>query len=321
MSKIVTVVGATGVQGASVVEALLDNPTYTIRAITRNGQSDAAKALAAKGVSVVEADIDSIESLKAAFAGSHSIFAVTNFFETLITKGIEESMKRETRQGINLADAAAATDSLEHYVWSTLPNSKQNSGGKLAVAYYESKNQVDSHIKSLPHLLSKTTFLWLGWYARNITYPLYMPNAVTTMDGSKLYVQLVGVPASTLLPLLGDEKKNPGLFVRAILDQPQKTLPGKFVAGVVENLTISDTLASFASAQKIKAQCVQVARRDYVKLWDVWSELMDQSHYFLELAGSNAFGHAEDVVLTKADLGIEGLVGTAKAFEDMPQMF
>lgn len=321
MARIVTVLGATGIQGGSIVAALLNNPAYTIRAVTRNSHSDAAKSLKAKGVSVVEADLDSVESLKSAFAGTYAIFAVTNFFEALSAKGIEESAKNETRQGINLADAAAATESLEHYIWSTLPNSRQNSGGQQVVPYYESKNKVDDYIKSIPRLFTKTTFLWLGWYAGNMASPVYKPNPITMIDGSTSYIQIQGIPSSTLIPSLGDEKKNPGLFVQAILDQPQKTLPHKIVVGVVEELAIGDVLTSFASAQNIKVQYVQVPREEYAKLWSVWGELIDKSHSYLKLTGSKAFSNVEGDVITKESLNIEGLVGTSEAFKSMPHMF
>lgn len=57
MSKILTVFGATGNQGGSVIEAILADPAlskeYKIRAITRDTSKPAAKALAAKGAEVV----------------------------------------------------------------------------------------------------------------------------------------------------------------------------------------------------------------------------------------------------------------------------
>jgi len=48
--KIISVVGATGVQGRSVVNTLLKDKEYSIRAITPNPDSERAKALASQGV-------------------------------------------------------------------------------------------------------------------------------------------------------------------------------------------------------------------------------------------------------------------------------
>ena len=70
--KIIAVVGATGAQGGGLVRAILNdkNGGFTVRAITRDVQSDKAKGLAALGAEVVAANLDSPESLKKAFAGS-----------------------------------------------------------------------------------------------------------------------------------------------------------------------------------------------------------------------------------------------------------
>lgn len=67
MSKLLTVLGATGAQGGSVVAAALRSNLYRVRAITRNVDSDAAKALSAQGVEVVTADLNDEESLIKAF--------------------------------------------------------------------------------------------------------------------------------------------------------------------------------------------------------------------------------------------------------------
>jgi len=101
MSKIVTVVGATGMQGGSVVQGLLSTKDYTVRAITRNRESDKAKALLAQGVDVVEADINDVESLQAAFTESYAIYGVTNFFEAFPKVGKAKSIEIEVKQGIN----------------------------------------------------------------------------------------------------------------------------------------------------------------------------------------------------------------------------
>lgn len=57
MSKILTVFGATGNQGGSVVRAILNDPAlskeFKIRGITRDVTKPAAKELASKGVEVV----------------------------------------------------------------------------------------------------------------------------------------------------------------------------------------------------------------------------------------------------------------------------
>ena len=65
--KLVVVVGATGGQGGSVIKRLLADGIYQLRGITRNPQSKSSQELTAKGVEMVTADINDLESIVAAF--------------------------------------------------------------------------------------------------------------------------------------------------------------------------------------------------------------------------------------------------------------
>lgn len=99
--KVVSIVGATGIQGGSVVDALIPNEYYKTRALTRNPSSDAAKSLTARGVEVVSADINDVSKLTAAVQGSSAIYTMTNFGETYSsTRSTEEAIEIEAQQGI-----------------------------------------------------------------------------------------------------------------------------------------------------------------------------------------------------------------------------
>ena len=67
-SKLITIFGATGNQGGSVVKSILAHPTlskeYKVRAITRDPSKPNAQALAAKGVEPVKADMEDAASVK-----------------------------------------------------------------------------------------------------------------------------------------------------------------------------------------------------------------------------------------------------------------
>jgi uncharacterized protein YbjT (DUF2867 family) len=78
--QLVTVFGATGYQGGSVVQSLLQNKdkAFSVRGITRNPDSENAKALAAQGVEVVKADGFVKDQLLEAMKGSVFVFANTN---------------------------------------------------------------------------------------------------------------------------------------------------------------------------------------------------------------------------------------------------
>ena len=77
--QIIAVMGGTGAQGGGVVNALLTREQFSVRVLTRNPRSDKSKALAERGVEVVEADLTRPETLEPAFAGAYGVFIVTNF--------------------------------------------------------------------------------------------------------------------------------------------------------------------------------------------------------------------------------------------------
>lgn len=79
-SRIITVYGATGRQGSSVVESLLKNKSsnFSIRGITRNPHSDKSKSFAAQGAEMVKADGLDKASVLEAFRGSWAVFVNVN---------------------------------------------------------------------------------------------------------------------------------------------------------------------------------------------------------------------------------------------------
>lgn len=313
--KIVSVVGASGTQGRSVVDALLKNGDYTVRAITRNPNSDKGKELSKIGAEVVKADLDDLTSLKKAFEGSYAIYGVTNFFESFGTQGAQKSMEIEERQGRNLAQAASSTSTLEHYIWSTLPDGKAASGGKYVVPHIEAKNAVDRYIESDAALLAKTTFLWVTFYAANYAWPPFTPLEIPTAGK---YVQIQGQPADTPIKTIGDVKHNVGVFVNAILAQPEKTQDGTFVVAHVEDTTAGDLLQKWAKATGKTAQYLQVGQKAYNQLWGIWSEEMGIMMQLWAAVREKSWSGV-DRLLTRDDLGIklDQLTGVESAFAEL----
>lgn len=78
-NKLITVYGATGSQGRSVVKSLLQNTSeqFSVRGITRNPESSSAKSLAALGAEMVKADSLNKEELTEAFRDSWGAFINT----------------------------------------------------------------------------------------------------------------------------------------------------------------------------------------------------------------------------------------------------
>jgi uncharacterized protein YbjT (DUF2867 family) len=165
--KIIAVVGSTGAQGGSLVEAILSDPNggFAARAITRDPTKGKARAIAAKGGEVVQADLDDVESLKKAFAGAYGVYAVTNFWEHF-------SGEKEKAQAKNIADAAKATG-VSHVIWSTLEDTRKLMSAddkrmpmlqeKYRVPHFDAKAEANAYFEGLP-----TTFLLASFYWDNL---------------------------------------------------------------------------------------------------------------------------------------------------------
>jgi len=107
MSKqILVVFGATGNQGGSVVNTFLDDPElakkYHIRAVSRDTNKAAAKALEKKGAEIIQGDTDDASSLPRVLQGAHAVYLAT------FTDYVADLKEREIRQGKAVADAAVA---------------------------------------------------------------------------------------------------------------------------------------------------------------------------------------------------------------------
>ncbi|KAI0775142.1 NmrA family protein [Trametes elegans] len=111
MSKLIAVTGATGQYGSSVVDFPLKEPdTFSIRAITRDPTSEAAQAVARRGVEVVQANLSNLDETAAAFAGAWGVFGLTQFY----VHGFEA----EQLHGRNIVDEAVRAG-VKFLVWST----------------------------------------------------------------------------------------------------------------------------------------------------------------------------------------------------------
>ena len=169
--KVIAVIGATGAQGGGLVRAILADPSggFKVRAITRNKDSDKAKALAAQGVEVVVGDLDDEKSLQKAFTGAYGAFCVTNFWEHF-------SGEKEYEQAGNLARACKAAG-IQHAVWSTLEDTRKwvpthdtrmpTLQGKYTVAHFDAKADANEFFRKLG---VPTTFLHTTFYWENLIY-------------------------------------------------------------------------------------------------------------------------------------------------------
>ena len=163
---IIAVLGATGSQGGGLVRRILSDPNknFVGRAITRNVNSDKAKALAGLGAQVVAADLDDPASLEKAFAGAYGAYCVTFFWEHF-------SPEKELANATTMA-RAAKNAGVQHVIWSTLEDTRRwvplNDSrmptlmGKYKVPHFDAKgeaNQIFTNLR-LPTTFLLTSFYW-----------------------------------------------------------------------------------------------------------------------------------------------------------------
>lgn len=279
MSKIATIVGATGLQGAVVIKALQQTPEFRIRAITRRLDSDKAKALAEQGIDPVRADLADLDSLKAAFEGSHLIFGVTDFVEPFKTNDSQGAMEIEASYARNIVLAAQATPTLEHFIWSTLPGVAEITGGKLVAENFDGKNEGNKLIRADPELLAKTTFLLTGWYDINFNYPLYRPTLVPSADK---YMLIGDWPSDAAIPMVGDVTHNLFPFVKAIINRPHDLRNGSIVFAYIEKIGFEDALKLWASTHDREAVYTRTDIQTTYRIWPKFADLGNMARFMGE---------------------------------------
>jgi len=201
--KIIAVLGATGAQGGGLVRAILNDKSgeFTVRAITRNADSDKAKALKNMGAEVVSADVDNLESLKNAFSGAYGAYGVTFFWEHF-------SPEKEIAEIKNMAEAGKFAG-IKHMIWSTLEDTRKwvpltdnrmpTLMEKYKVPHFDAKGSSDHFFTDFG---VPTTFLLTSFYWDNFIYfgmgPKKGPDgkySITMPMGSK---KLPGISASDI---------------------------------------------------------------------------------------------------------------------------
>ncbi|KAK1502730.1 NmrA-like family protein [Colletotrichum abscissum] len=242
--KIITVFGATGAQGGSVVNIFLNDAKlskdWQVRGVTRDAAKDSSKALAAKGVEVVAADLGDKASLAAAVKGASAVFAVTNYWDKM-------DKELEIQQGKNIADAALEAG-VEHFIFSSLLDVNKLSKGALPDVYhFDSKAAVEEYIRttSLP-----TTFFLPGFYMANLPGGMFRQTPPDDAWGLSL-----PVPASAPIPLF-DAAADTGKFVKGIVLHREKVL-GKRVYAATNYVTAGEAVETF---KKVYPEAGKTAR-------------------------------------------------------------
>ncbi|KAG8986478.1 hypothetical protein FRB95_007856 [Tulasnella sp. JGI-2019a] len=208
-APLVVVVGATGNQGSSVIQALLEsNKPYRVRGFTRDTSKPVSKELASQGVEMVaiEPKIGNKEQVLNEFKGANVVFALT------LTDWKEPS--KELTEGKMFVDAAKEAK-VSLFVWSGIQNMTEVTGGKYThVTHFDVKQEVTQYLRaSCLHFVSVEPGSFMENYT---THSAPKKHA----DGESFVIYGVNPPDS-VVPLI-NTKHDYGLFVRKAIEAPGK---------------------------------------------------------------------------------------------------
>ncbi|CRG83341.1 NmrA-like family domain-containing protein 1 [Talaromyces islandicus] len=231
MSQIITVFGATGNQGGSVIRAIQNDAElssrFKIRAVTRNASSTAAQELATKGVEVVQGDLSSHESVKAVVTGAHTVFLVTNFWEDALRE-------TEVSQGKTVADACKAAG-IQHLIYSSMIDASEASNGAwVNIPHFDAKAEVERYIResAIP-----ATFVLAGTFMTEFVNMLQKQG-----ENYVIYSPLEG---NSKIPCI-DIQADMGLFVKGAIKNREKVL-GKQIYASVEYYNFEQLVNDFSN--------------------------------------------------------------------------
>jgi uncharacterized protein YbjT (DUF2867 family) len=252
MSQILAVFGATGQQGGSVVNYVLNDPElsqkYKIRAITRDVNSERAKQLKEK-VEVVQGDVLDQTSLETALNGTYTVFAMTT--PSFGPNGLED----EYNSGKTIADVAVKKGA--HYIiFSTLPPVKEISSGKYTkVTPFDAKAKIEQYIRSLP---IKSAFYSGASFMQNFQSQTFLAPRQAP-DGTWALARHVS--PQTQFPLI-DAVEDTGKFVGAILAEPEK-YEGKTFCAAAAIYSMEEIAAILSKATDKTVIYKQIPLKDF----------------------------------------------------------
>ncbi len=221
MKKTIAVIGATGSQGSGVVNTLVQESSFNVRALTRNPEKYSGKAH-----ETVYADLNDLQSLKEAFKDAYGVFVVTDFWA-----GADE-----IAQGKNAVEAAKAAG-VQHFIWSTLPDVEAISKGEFDVPHFTNKSKVDDVVKNAGFKYS--TFVEAPFYFQNLIGRLA---PMEKQDGTTGWTLSID---PTKKVIHWSDINDMGKVVAGAFLQPEKAGNGNYLALATELNSFNDILEAY----------------------------------------------------------------------------
>ena len=176
---VILVTGATGQQGGAVARELLAKG-HKVRAMTRQPDGEAARALKKLGAEVVSGDLNDAASFERALAGAWGVFAVQNTWEA----GVE----LEETQGKRIAEVARKQN-VQHFVYASVASAHRKTG----IPHFENKWRVEEKVRRLG--FPSHTILRPVFFMENLASPSFLP----AIQEGKL---AIGIKPTTVLQMI-----------------------------------------------------------------------------------------------------------------------
>jgi uncharacterized protein YbjT (DUF2867 family) len=219
--KTILVTGATGRQGGSVVQELM-NQNFTIRALSRTPDSVLARRLSSIGIPLVKGDMSDPSSLDSAMRNCYGVFSIQNYFEC--------GGEKEVLFGKNMADAAKRSN-IAHFIY----NSVCNADGSTGVPHFETKIQIERYIKSigLPYTLLRPVKFMENYY---------IPQVFKGILGGKLFDPIPSgrkhqmIAVEDIAKYVADAFANPEKYLRKTIEIAGDELTNEEVASTMSEV-------------------------------------------------------------------------------------
>ncbi|SFR61188.1 NmrA/HSCARG family protein [Halogeometricum limi] len=289
MATKILVAGSTGTQGGSVVDQLLSGAygEYDVYGLTRDVDSDAARALETRGVTMLEGDLTDAERMRECCEGMDAVFCVTTFFEA--------GTDVETEQGVTLAEAAKQAG-VERFVLSSVGRADE-----APLAHFASKARVEDRVKELG-------------FDYTIIRPVFFMQNLTQFYGEELARGTLSIPMASDTPLALVDATDIGKTAAMALANPERFV-GETIELAGDNRTPAEIAAALSTVLGHEITHVRPDIDDYRQM--AGDEMADMYVWFEEVGyGANPVADAETYGIEPNDL--EAFLAFNEEFRSTP---
>ncbi|KAJ2977098.1 hypothetical protein NQ176_g4565 [Zarea fungicola] len=249
----ILVLGGAGAQNSAVVRELAKNPSFRVKVLSRNIESEECVSLAALDrVTLSQGDCYNEEHLVAAFKNVDSCFVNTN--------GFAIGEKAETYWAIRMYEIAYFSG-VKHFVFSSLPYVSKKSGfnPKYRVPFADGKGKVVDYLRSQPTDKMNWSALETGPYPDSFLNS-YAPTQAD--DGAWVFRMPIGRKGA--MPFIALSEL--AWYARHILENPQ-TFAGDLLSVAIAHVSGDELAAAFSA---VTGQPARFEPFDLLELSKTW---------------------------------------------------